>query len=538
MPVAGNYFIQTSVDKQVNLVNADGLTLNYWDGDAGPKNNGVIDGGSGTWRVGGAGTSDNWTNTAGTVNAAWSQGAFAVFAGQGGNVKVDSATAIQVQGMQFAANGYTLVNNAGTDALTLTGAVVSGGGPNEADVRVGDGSAGGAGYGQHRRHAGGRARLVKTDLGTLVLSGVNTYAGGTVVKSGTLQVAQNLNLGAASGALSLDGGTLAATASFNTGRAITLGAGSGGINVMGAATDLGVTSAIGGSGALTKLGDGSLTLQADNSYTGAPRSLAASCTWAAAGWIRHRQHPGQRDQQRQSGFQSQQHLYLRRRHQRHGIDQAIWWRHDGIDGRQQLYRRHDDHARHAAAGRGRWRFNGRQHRWRRHQQKCADLQPQQHPYLCRGNQRHRIGHAAGQRHHGAEWRQYLHRRHHHRGGRIATGRGRATGGIVGNVVNNGSLIFNRGNTYTHGGVISGAGNVVQRGAGTTVLGGVNTYTGGTAVNSGTLQISQDANLGNAAGALSLDGARWPPPRVSTRRAPPRWARAAAASMSPRAPASA
>ena len=52
---------------------------------------------------------------------------------------------------------------------------------------------------------------------------------------------------------------------------------------MGAATDLGVTSAIGGSGALTKLGDGSLTLQADNSYTGAPRSLAASCTWAAAG---------------------------------------------------------------------------------------------------------------------------------------------------------------------------------------------------------------------------------------------------------------
>ena len=51
----------------------------------------------------------------------------------------------------------------------------------------------------------------------MVLSGVNTYAGGTVVKSGTLQVAQNLNLGAASGALSLDGGTLAATASFNTG---------------------------------------------------------------------------------------------------------------------------------------------------------------------------------------------------------------------------------------------------------------------------------------------------------------------------------
>ena len=194
MPAAGNYFIQTSVDKQVNLVNADGLTLNYWDGDAGPKNNGVIDGGSGTWRVGGAGTSDNWTNTAGTVNAAWSQGAFAVFAGQGGNVKVDSATAIQVQGMQFAANGYTLVNNAGTDALTLTGAVVSGGGPNEADVRVGDGSAGGAGYGQHRRHAGGRGQVGQDGPGHLGAVRRQYLCRGTVVKSGTLQVAQNLNL--------------------------------------------------------------------------------------------------------------------------------------------------------------------------------------------------------------------------------------------------------------------------------------------------------------------------------------------------------
>ena len=94
------------MDKQVNLVNADGLTLNYG-ATPGPRTS-AIDGGSGTWRVGGAGTSDK-TNTAGTVNAAWSQGAAA---GQGGNVKVDSATD-PGQGMQFAANGYTLVNNAG-----------------------------------------------------------------------------------------------------------------------------------------------------------------------------------------------------------------------------------------------------------------------------------------------------------------------------------------------------------------------------------------------------------------------------------------
>ena len=129
------------------------------------------------------------------VNAAWSQDAFAVFTGQGGSVRADSSTALQVQGMQFAVDGYALVNNDATDALTLTGAAVSGGGPNEAEVRVGDGSAGGAGYTANvAATLVGAARLVKTDLGTLTLSGVNTYTGGTAVKSGTLQVSQNLNL--------------------------------------------------------------------------------------------------------------------------------------------------------------------------------------------------------------------------------------------------------------------------------------------------------------------------------------------------------
>ena len=33
--------MQTSIANQVNLVNTTGLTLNFWDGDAGPKNDGV-----------------------------------------------------------------------------------------------------------------------------------------------------------------------------------------------------------------------------------------------------------------------------------------------------------------------------------------------------------------------------------------------------------------------------------------------------------------------------------------------------------------
>ena len=77
-------------------------------------------------------------------------------------------------------------------------------------------------YRHHRRHAG-RRKLVKTDLGTLVLSGINTYTGGTAVNGGTLQVSQD-SMGALAGALSLNGGTLATTATFDTARATTLGA--------------------------------------------------------------------------------------------------------------------------------------------------------------------------------------------------------------------------------------------------------------------------------------------------------------------------
>ena len=73
---AADYFIQTSVDKQVNLAYTNGLTLNYWDGDAGPKNNNQVNGGAGTW-VAPGGVNDNWTDAAGSVNAPWSQGAFA-----------------------------------------------------------------------------------------------------------------------------------------------------------------------------------------------------------------------------------------------------------------------------------------------------------------------------------------------------------------------------------------------------------------------------------------------------------------------------
>ena len=70
-------FVQTSVAGQVNLVNTAGLTLNWWDGAAGPKNDGVPNGGDGVWQ--GSAGNDNWTEATGLVNAPYGDGAFAIF---------------------------------------------------------------------------------------------------------------------------------------------------------------------------------------------------------------------------------------------------------------------------------------------------------------------------------------------------------------------------------------------------------------------------------------------------------------------------
>ena len=71
-------------------------------------------------------------------------------------------------------------------------------------------------------------------------------------------------------------------------------------------------------------------------------------------------------------------------------------------------------------------------------------------------------------------------------GVLQLGNGGASGSIVGNVLNNATLAFNRSDVFTFSGVISGVGVVQQNGTGTTVFTGANTYTGGTIVNAGTL----------------------------------------------------
>jgi autotransporter-associated beta strand protein len=75
------------------------------------------------------------------------------------------------------------------------------------------------------------------------------------------------------------------------------------------------------------------------------------------------------------------------------------------------------------------------------------------------------------------------------GGVLQLGNGGASGSILGDVVDNGVLAFNRSDTYTFSGAISGAGGVIQFGTGNTILTAVNTYTGATVVNGGTLSVN-------------------------------------------------
>ena len=64
------------------------------------------------------------------------------------------------------------------------------------------------------------------------------------------------------------------------------------------------------------------------------------------------------------------------------------------------------------------------------------------------------------------------------------------------MVNNGSLIVNRGNTYAYGGAISGSGSVTLQGGGATVLTGDSNYTGGTLISASTLQLGAGGTTGS------------------------------------------
>jgi fibronectin-binding autotransporter adhesin len=111
----------------------------------------------------------------------------------------------------------------------------------------------------------GPGALTKIGSGTLILAGANTYAGGTLLNEGTLGIASNSALGA--GALAMQPGTILQFEAngLTLPNAIVLAADP--TIDTGSNTDT-ISGVISGSGALDKIGSGTLILTAANAYSG------------------------------------------------------------------------------------------------------------------------------------------------------------------------------------------------------------------------------------------------------------------------------
>jgi autotransporter-associated beta strand protein len=107
--------------------------------------------------------------------------------------------------------------------------------------------------------------VTKVGTGTWTLTGNNTTDAAFTVTGGVLAADANSRL-ANGGALTLDGGTFRYAAAFNDLRALVLGSNGGSLDTQ--AYSVTHSTGISGSGALTKIGSGSLTLDTANTYSG------------------------------------------------------------------------------------------------------------------------------------------------------------------------------------------------------------------------------------------------------------------------------
>jgi autotransporter-associated beta strand protein len=138
---------------------------------------------------------------------------------------------------------------------------------------------------------GGKLAITKNDAGNWTLSGVNTYRGETIVNNGILKINNSSALGTTDGGttvnagaelelsgnnltvnepLTLHGGELCGSSTYTHtyGGAITLTANSAIDSDTGSLTVISVISESGGASSLTKVGDGTVTLSGENTYSG------------------------------------------------------------------------------------------------------------------------------------------------------------------------------------------------------------------------------------------------------------------------------
>ncbi len=90
-------------------------------------------------------------------------------------------------------------------------------------------------------------------------------------------------------------------------------------------------------------------------------------------------------------------------------------------------------------------------------------------------------------------------------GTLQVGNGDSGASIAssGGVLDNGSLVFNHGDSLTMLDIVSGNGNLAQTGTGVLILLGSNTYSGGTTISAGTLQVGNGGSGASIASSSSV-----------------------------------
>jgi fibronectin-binding autotransporter adhesin len=256
VPFATGYLIQAG-GGFVNLIVGGTGPTQFWDGtDTTPD--GIVNGGNGIWTA----ATTNWTDPTGAVNGAWGS-QFAVFAGAAGTVTV--AGPIDFTGMQFLTGGYHIVPGAGA-ALNIAGA--------QATIRV-DARA----TAEIAAPIAGSGGLLKNDPGTLILSGANSYGGGTQIVAGTLQLGAGGTSGSVAGNIQ-NAGALVFNRSDSydftgaiSGAGMVNQAGTGTLRFGGAQTYSGATSVSAG------------TLQADGSLLSSALNVGVNGTLTGTGTV-------------------------------------------------------------------------------------------------------------------------------------------------------------------------------------------------------------------------------------------------------------
>ncbi|AZW42397.1 autotransporter-associated beta strand repeat-containing protein [Bordetella bronchiseptica] len=444
----------------------DGGTLNTTS-DMTSARRATIDAGGGTFEVA-SGTTLNWTGLMLGNGTLVKEGAGTLalsgFNAHGGTV-VNAGT-VQISNDYGLGNGALTLNNSRlastADIYTEAAATVNGNGTFD--------TANGTTL-QWMGNIGGAGALVKTGAGTLLLGGDSLYAGGTVVNAGTVQVFQDASLGG--GALTLNNASLASLDSFSTARAATL-TGNGTFDTA-VGTTLGWAGDIGGAGALVKTGQGTLVLGGDNQYAGGTTVNAGAVQvsrdanlGAAASAVTLNNarlaSTGTFSTSRAATLMGNGTFDT-------ATGTTLGWTGD-IGGAGALVK----------TGQGTLVLGGANQYGGSTTVNAGTVQVARDANL---------GAAAGT--------VALN------GGTLAASAGftSARGVIIG--AGNGAMSVASGASLDWQGLIDGTGALAKEGAGTLVLGNDNQYAGGTVVNAGTVQVARDANLGAAAGAVTLDG---------------------------------